>query len=176
MSNIKQYKNAAEALVKATSVCALADDISEHADTACEAIACDDLSTAEYELGSLALSTITLAQITGIDIHDALQTRADESVPYRFGTIHVLKSAGELPPDEKTFELRKDDRDFRVGDTVLNYKLSEPNKWKAGRITHIMRDKPEWGLMEGYAILAIDWYGKTICKKVVEEAKTRGLA
>lgn len=58
---------------------------------------------------------------------------------------------------EKSFELRKDDRHYRVGDTLV---LKE---WKNGtftdkeplkrKIKYILRDCPEYGLMEGYCIL-----------------------
>lgn len=58
----------------------------------------------------------------------------------------------------KTFELRKDEDNFEVGDTI---RLAEWN----GReftgnvvvrvITYILRDCPEYGLMPGYCILGI---------------------
>lgn len=55
----------------------------------------------------------------------------------------------------KQFELRKDDRDYQVGDLVI---LRE---WNKGTYTgnsisviikYILRDCPEYGLMEGYCI------------------------
>jgi hypothetical protein len=63
---------------------------------------------------------------------------------------------------KKPFELRKDDRDFRVGDRVI---LSEydpsatesySGRWIAARISDIIRDVPEFGLMPGFAILALE--------------------
>ena len=59
----------------------------------------------------------------------------------------------------KKFELRKDDRDFRVGDFI---KLREINKnGYTGRSTYvtiiyILRNREEFGLLKGYAILGID--------------------
>lgn len=56
----------------------------------------------------------------------------------------------------KRFELRKDDRNFHVGDRI---KLCE---WENGRytgrnivyfITYILRDCPEYGLKDGYCII-----------------------
>ena len=56
----------------------------------------------------------------------------------------------------KHFELRKDDRDYQVGDFVV---LKE---WENGeytgrdtrfKIEHILRDCAEYGLMDGYCIL-----------------------
>ncbi len=55
----------------------------------------------------------------------------------------------------KTFEIRKDDRNYQVGDTVCL------NEWDGGdytgrytkvTITYVLRDVPEYGLMPGYCI------------------------
>lgn len=70
---------------------------------------------------------------------------------------------------EKTFELRRDDRRFMVGDQLL---LREwvpdppegPRHFGGGmytgsyvlrEITYIVRDAPHFGLMPGFALLAI---------------------
>lgn len=59
---------------------------------------------------------------------------------------------------KKRFELRKDDRDFRVGDRVL---LREFDGEKyTGRevmcgILYILRGCPEYGLADGYCILSL---------------------
>ena len=59
---------------------------------------------------------------------------------------------------DKTFELRKDDSDYQVGDRL---RLRE---WDGERytgnvavrmITYILRDCPEYGLMPGFCILGI---------------------
>ena len=76
---------------------------------------------------------------------------------------HELKT---LPPyfwdvwnGNKTFELRKDDRDYKVGDTL---RLLEFNYVKyTGRecnrtIKYILRDCDKYGLKEGFVILAIE--------------------
>ena len=58
----------------------------------------------------------------------------------------------------KTFELRKDDRDYRVGDTVRLYEWNGVYLDSAPlerRISYILRDCPEYGLMEGYVILGL---------------------
>ena len=58
----------------------------------------------------------------------------------------------------KTAELRKDDRNYQVGD-ILN--LQEYNNGKyTGRcvsvdVTHVLRNCEEYGLMAGYCILSI---------------------
>lgn len=71
----------------------------------------------------------------------------------------------------KRFELRKDDRGFAKGDT-LRLRLYDQKEGYLGpvvraEIDYILRDVPEYGLMEGYAILGIhkirieDWWRKT---------------
>lgn len=75
--------------------------------------------------------------------------------------IHYLKIRPEyyLPVTRgiKQFELRKDDRDYKVGDLVV---LQEWDGEKyTGResfhlqIQYILRDCPEYGLKEGYCII-----------------------
>ena len=61
---------------------------------------------------------------------------------------------------EKTFELRKDDSDYQVGDVlVLQEWNAEKQEYTGCRvtreITYILRDAPEYGLQEGYCILAM---------------------
>ncbi len=67
--------------------------------------------------------------------------------------------------ERKTFELRKDDRDYKVGDMLLL------NEWDGEKytgsaimvkITHILRNCPEYGLANGYCILSIQHLGKPI--------------
>lgn len=58
----------------------------------------------------------------------------------------------------KQFELRKDDREFKLGDTVLLREWDGQNY--TGRtcrrnIFYILRDVPEYGLKEGYVILGL---------------------
>lgn len=55
----------------------------------------------------------------------------------------------------KNFELRKDDRDYRVGDYL---KLKEWNNEYTGRvfyvrISYILKNCPDYGLKKGYVIL-----------------------
>ncbi len=60
---------------------------------------------------------------------------------------------------KKKAELRKDDRDYHVGDVLI---LREWNGeeysggWIAVRVTHILRDCAEYGLADGYCILSIE--------------------
>ena len=55
----------------------------------------------------------------------------------------------------KQFELRKDDRDYQVGDLVRlrewDGKEYTGNKMIVG-IKYVLRDCPEYGLMDGYCI------------------------
>ena len=58
---------------------------------------------------------------------------------------------------EKKFELRKNDRDFQVGDVVILNEFDNVNNKYTGRIlnveiTYILKDCSEYGLMDGYCI------------------------
>lgn len=75
--------------------------------------------------------------------------------------IHYLKILPEYYQQTvrgiKQFELRKDDRDYKVGDHVVlqewdgeQYTGRESFQMK---IQYILRDCPEYGLKEGYCIL-----------------------
>ena len=73
----------------------------------------------------------------------------------------------------KTFEIRKDDSDYEVGDVLELYEWDgkEYTGHKITRIiTYILRACPEYGLAEGYCILAIqpagwDETNYTACQK-----------
>lgn len=81
--------------------------------------------------------------------------------------IHKLKTWPEyyqaIANDFKRFELRKNDRGFEVGDTLL-LKEYEPSTEKYTgeemyvKVTFIFGDDPDdraWGLEEGYVIMSI---------------------
>lgn len=58
----------------------------------------------------------------------------------------------------KRFELRKDDRDYKVGDVLrLNeYKDGKYTEESCFRIiTYILRDCPGYGLQDGFVLLSI---------------------
>ena len=75
--------------------------------------------------------------------------------------IHELKISPQYFEDvknkKKRFEIRKDDRDFNVGDLIT---LKEYDNGKyTGRvieyipIRYILRNVPEYGLKDGYCVL-----------------------
>lgn len=77
---------------------------------------------------------------------------------------HALKTWPEyfslIKDDTKTFELRKDDRPFEIGDTVILQEYSPPDTGYTGReeervISYILRDVPHLGLKKGYCILGL---------------------
>ncbi|MBO4889871.1 MAG: DUF3850 domain-containing protein [Lachnospiraceae bacterium] len=75
--------------------------------------------------------------------------------------IHELKILPEyfraVTNREKQFELRKDDRNFKVGDLIVlkEWDGNEYTGRQAGLyiITYILRDCEEYGLKDGYCIL-----------------------
>ena len=77
---------------------------------------------------------------------------------YKIHRLKILpKYLDAILRDEKRFELRKDDRDFQVGDKLV---LEEHDgSFYTGKqyglltIKYILRDCPEYGLAEGYCIL-----------------------
>lgn len=77
--------------------------------------------------------------------------------------LHELKIKPEYYDEvfwgHKTFEIRKDDRDYKVGD-LINFKVETKEgeyatTEKVYAITYILRNCPQYGLMDGYCILGI---------------------
>ena len=73
----------------------------------------------------------------------------------RVKRIHLLKIEDEylkaIKDGIKTFELRKNDRDYQVGDLI---KFSKDKD--IYRITYILKDVKEYGLDKEYCILGIE--------------------
>lgn len=60
--------------------------------------------------------------------------------------------------NRKTFEIRKDDRDYQVGDRILLREFDGEkytNRKTRRIITYILREAKEYGLEDGYCILGI---------------------
>lgn len=58
---------------------------------------------------------------------------------------------------DKKFEIRKDDRGYQVGDTVILEEWDEEKeqysgRWQQVKISFVLRNCPEYGLMDGYCI------------------------
>jgi len=76
--------------------------------------------------------------------------------------LHELKIKEEyyreVESGTKTFEIRKNDRDFQVGDyihfTIVRGSLLIET-YPLFKITYVLKDVPEYGLENGYAILSI---------------------
>ena len=78
--------------------------------------------------------------------------------------VHDLKIKPKFYEDvlygKKQFELRRDDRDFNVGDSVCLREWDEEAEDYTGRsitkrIIYILRNVPEYGLQEGFCILGL---------------------
>ena len=81
-------------------------------------------------------------------------------------TEHELKVWIEyfnpLLSGDKTFEVRKDDRDFAVGDSLYLREYDSEKKKFTGRkifktVTYIMRG-PAFGIAEGYCVMGLKDY------------------
>ena len=79
------------------------------------------------------------------------------------GKVHELKLQKQFVHavyfGEKQFEIRKNDRDFQVGDVIVFRGIDEDEKWypslldgKMYVITHVLSG---WGLLPGYVALGI---------------------
>lgn len=78
----------------------------------------------------------------------------------RMKHIHELKISPKyydaVISNIKHFELRKDDRDYKVGDFIVlrEYENGEyTGRETRFQIEYILRDCAEYGLMDGYCIL-----------------------
>jgi predicted RNA-binding protein with PUA-like domain len=76
--------------------------------------------------------------------------------------IHKLKTLtiyfNEVWNGNKNFELRRDDRKFNIGDTLILYDsngIKLLGRYASFKITYILRDCKKYGLQEGYAILGL---------------------
>jgi len=78
--------------------------------------------------------------------------------------VHELKTWPEYMPriasGIKTFEMRKNDRDFQQGDLlILRCWSPELKKFLLGtivaRVTYVLKDEPRFGLMQGYCVMGI---------------------
>lgn len=76
--------------------------------------------------------------------------------------IHHLKTWPEYFSDiesgEKRFELRKDDRPYTVGDTLVLQEYDATKAKYSGNeltftVSYILRNASEFGLMPGYCVL-----------------------
>lgn len=78
--------------------------------------------------------------------------------------VHELKTVephfSKLYRGDKTFELRKDDRGYKVGDYLVLRQYNAKKGHYCGPkvyavVRSILRDAPEYGLMPGYCIMSI---------------------
>lgn len=77
---------------------------------------------------------------------------------------HALKTLPDyfkaLETGEKTFELRKNDRPFSHGDTLLAQEYDAESEKYTGceipfKITYILKDAKQFGLRDGYVVLGL---------------------
>lgn len=79
-------------------------------------------------------------------------------------TTHELKTWPEffraMGNGSKTFELRRDDRSFAVGDKLVLFEFDPrvnlyTDRKLYARISYVLRDAPSFGLAPGFAILGL---------------------
>lgn len=77
---------------------------------------------------------------------------------------HALKTLPEyyraVESGEKPFEVRKNDRPFNVGDTVLLQEYDADKTLYTGRemtrkISYILKGEPKFGLLESYCVIGL---------------------
>lgn len=61
----------------------------------------------------------------------------------------------EVKERRKNFEIRKDEDDIQVGDTLVLYEYADYFTGRAvsRKVKYVLRDVPEYGLREGYCII-----------------------
>lgn len=77
--------------------------------------------------------------------------------------VHVLKIKKEyyyaIKDRFKKFEIRKNDRNFQVGDLIRFFIIDENNNDYLSisyyQITYLLKDIPEYGLKKGYCVFSI---------------------
>lgn len=81
----------------------------------------------------------------------------------KIATVHVLKTwpiyFRALQQSRKRFEIRKNDRDFKVGDFLVLKEFDPKTKEYSGydlkvKVTYILKGE-EWGIKEGYIAMSI---------------------
>lgn len=68
---------------------------------------------------------------------------------------------------DKTFEIRKNDRDFQVGDLIVfsvidDRTCSIVDFGDVFRISYVLKDCKEYGLEDGYAVLSVEHIYKSL--------------
>lgn len=81
-------------------------------------------------------------------------------------TEHHLKTHPEyfknIQDESKGFDLRKNDRDYQVGDIAVLWEYDPKTnelsgESKRGLITYILQDCPKFGLKKGFCILSLNY-------------------
>ena len=65
------------------------------------------------------------------------------------------KYFNEVASGRKRFELRKDDEGIQIGDIIVlrEYDGDYTGRSITATVSYVLRNCPEWGLMEGYCII-----------------------
>lgn len=108
--------------------------------------------------------------------HNFSDVKVGDPKKERLTQTHELKTWSEyfdaILADKKTFEVRKNDRDFQENDILLLNRWDNVKNEYAGRqaeftITYVLKGG-QWGIEEGYCVLGLKPILRKV-KKVIEE-------
>lgn len=103
------------------------------------------------------------------EVEGRVYSPTDESAYWADGwrnAVHTLKTVqpyfGDVKTDRKRFEVRRDDRGFRVGDLLI---LAEwDGNWTGQdcvrEVTYVLRDGEDFGVQSGHVVLGLRKLGR----------------
>ena len=90
-------------------------------------------------------------------------THPSEDIRFRYGKVHELKTwptyFNSIRNGFKTFEVRKNDRDFKSGDTLLFQEYNPNDEYFTGacitKIVSYILKGGQFGIEEGYCVMGL---------------------